>query len=147
MSSLNARRIGEHRLRRRGRRPLILRTVSEDASIDDADREMEPLPTPANQAETLARLEGVAFACRSGTVALEDLTLDLRRGEFLSFIGPSGCGKSTILRLLSGLGRPTRGEILWANHASRFRGGNVPGTFPVSVVFQDPTLLPAHQYR
>jgi NitT/TauT family transport system ATP-binding protein len=45
-------------------------------------------------------------------VALEDVSFDIQRGEFLSLIGPSGCGKSTLLRLVSGLVPPSGGQIL-----------------------------------
>ncbi len=44
--------------------------------------------------------------------ALEDITLDVRSGEFLALVGPSGCGKSTLLDLLGGLTLPTSGRIL-----------------------------------
>jgi NitT/TauT family transport system ATP-binding protein len=44
--------------------------------------------------------------------ALEDITLDVRPGEFLALVGPSGCGKSTLLDLLGGLAAPTSGRIL-----------------------------------
>ena len=44
--------------------------------------------------------------------ALEDITLDVRPGEFLALVGPSGCGKSTLLDLLGGLTAPTTGRIL-----------------------------------
>jgi NitT/TauT family transport system ATP-binding protein len=44
--------------------------------------------------------------------ALEDITLDVRLGEFLALVGPSGCGKSTLLDLLGGLTTPTSGRIL-----------------------------------
>jgi NitT/TauT family transport system ATP-binding protein len=45
-------------------------------------------------------------------IALEDITLDVRDGEFLALVGPSGCGKSTLLDLLGGLTAPTEGAIL-----------------------------------
>ena len=44
--------------------------------------------------------------------ALEDVTIDVRSGEFLALVGPSGCGKSTLLDLLGGLTPPTGGRIL-----------------------------------
>ena len=44
-------------------------------------------------------------------VALQDIDLAVRQGEFVCIVGPSGCGKSTLLRLLAGLERPSSGEI------------------------------------
>jgi NitT/TauT family transport system ATP-binding protein len=85
--------------------------------------------------EVLAHLDDVSFAYDSGTVALEMVSCDVRRGEFLSLVGPSGCGKSTILRLLSELSRPSSGSIEWAKPAAG-------DSHAVSVVFQDATLLP-----
>jgi NitT/TauT family transport system ATP-binding protein len=43
---------------------------------------------------------------------VEEISLDIRRGEFISIVGPSGCGKSTILLLVSGLIAPTAGTVL-----------------------------------
>jgi len=60
-----------------------------------------------------------AFAVRGGTrgagrrlIALENVTLDVRSGEFLTLVGPSGCGKSTLVDLLGGLATPDGGRIL-----------------------------------
>ncbi len=66
-------------------------------------------------------------------VALRDMQLVVRPGDFLSLLGPSGCGKSTALRLIAGLSQPTRGKILWP-------GGKRDGD--LGVVFQEPTLMP-----
>lgn len=44
-------------------------------------------------------------------IALEDINLTVRQGEFISLIGPSGCGKSTLLRLIADLITPTSGEV------------------------------------
>jgi ABC-type Fe3+/spermidine/putrescine transport system ATPase subunit len=47
----------------------------------------------------------------SGVLALKNINLEVREGEFLSILGPSGCGKSTMLRIIAGLEEPTSGSI------------------------------------
>jgi NitT/TauT family transport system ATP-binding protein len=49
---------------------------------------------------------------KGGVTALQDIELEVGRGEFISLIGPSGCGKSTLLRVIGDLVQPTSGEIL-----------------------------------
>ncbi|MBM2821386.1 MAG: transporter ATP-binding protein [Thermoleophilia bacterium] len=49
---------------------------------------------------------------KGGITALQDVDLDVERGEFISLIGPSGCGKSTLLRVIGDLVEPTIGEVL-----------------------------------
>jgi NitT/TauT family transport system ATP-binding protein/sulfonate transport system ATP-binding protein len=67
---------------------------------------------------------------------LENINLQVARGEFVALLGPSGCGKSTLLRLIAGLDPPTQGEILADNKAI---GAPDPSRI---LVFQDPTLFP-----
>jgi ABC-type Fe3+/spermidine/putrescine transport system ATPase subunit len=43
--------------------------------------------------------------------AVDEVSLDIRQGEFFSLLGPSGCGKTTLLRMLGGFETPTLGEI------------------------------------
>jgi NitT/TauT family transport system ATP-binding protein len=66
-----------------------------------------------------------------GRPALGPFSLALAEGEIVALVGPSGCGKSTALRLLAGLERPARGEVL-----------RTAGRGETSVVFQAPTLMP-----
>ena len=48
-----------------------------------------------------------------GVKAVDNISLEIREGEFLSLLGPSGCGKTTTLRLIAGLETPTSGEIFF----------------------------------
>jgi NitT/TauT family transport system ATP-binding protein len=89
--------------------------------------------------EAKLRLKGVSRSFqtpRGLLVALEDLHLEVREGEFLCLVGPSGCGKSTLLSLLAGLDRPTAGEI-WMDG----RPVEGPGTDRI-VIFQELGLFP-----
>src|SRR5687768_11995156 len=61
----------------------------------------------------LVSLRHVGKVFSNRTVALQDMSLDVAEGEFLSLLGPSGCGKSTALRIIAGLGEPTNGAIEW----------------------------------
>ncbi len=72
----------------------------------------------------------------SETVAIEDFTLDIKKGELISIIGPSGCGKTTILRMIAGLLQPTSGSITIEG-----RSCTEPGP-DRGMVFQDFALLP-----
>jgi spermidine/putrescine transport system ATP-binding protein len=71
--------------------------------------------------------------------AVDDLSLELRRGEFFTLLGPSGCGKTTTLRMIAGFERPTSGEI-------RIEGSDVaqlpPHKRPTNTVFQSYALFP-----
>jgi NitT/TauT family transport system ATP-binding protein len=70
----------------------------------------------------------------NGTVALEDLSMEVAEGEFLSLLGPSGCGKSTALRLIANLADVSAGSITWPS------GGSARSD--IGFVFQEPTLMP-----
>jgi len=62
--------------------------------------------------ENAIRLALRGIGCRFGKViAVDDVTLELRAGEFVSLLGPSGCGKTTTLRMIAGFVRPTSGTI------------------------------------
>ena len=70
------------------------------------------------------------------THALNNVSLTMESGEFVSLVGPSGCGKSTILRLVAGLIGPTTGKIT-------VDGKEITGPSPDrGMVFQKPTLFP-----
>ncbi len=68
--------------------------------------------------------------------AVEDISLQIREGEFVAIVGPSGCGKSTFMKLTTGLKMPSRGSITI---------GGQPVTGPLKITgmaFQAPSLLP-----
>ena len=70
------------------------------------------------------------------TFAVEDISLQVQRGEFIAIVGPSGCGKSTFMKLTTGLKKPSKGSI----HVD---GKPVNGPLKISgMAFQSPSLLP-----
>src|ERR1700733_2052270 len=87
----------------------------------------------------LIRIDGVGKVYQNGTVALADVDLDVRSGEFLSLLGPSGCGKTTLLRMIAGFEHPDFGDI-------EVGGTSVltvpPYKRPVNTVFQSYALFP-----
>jgi spermidine/putrescine transport system ATP-binding protein len=72
-------------------------------------------------------------------VAVKELSLEVRTGEFLSLLGPSGCGKTTTLRMIAGFEEPTSGEIFIGGRAVV---GIPPYRRPVNMVFQNYALFP-----
>lgn len=81
---------------------------------------------------TAIALNSISKRFDDGPSVLDDISLTIPSGGFLTLLGPSGCGKSTVLRLVAGLTQPTSGEIQFSEGAAANR----------SFVFQDPTLLP-----
>jgi len=69
-------------------------------------------------------------------VAIDALDLQIKEGEFVAIVGPSGCGKSTLLRIITGLQKPTSGEVLYRQ--KKLRGVNPHAT----IVFQAFALFP-----
>jgi NitT/TauT family transport system ATP-binding protein len=87
----------------------------------------------------IVSLKGISKTFSNGTVALSDMSLDIRPGEFVSLLGPSGCGKSTALRIIAGLGAASSGTVEWPT--SRYDAGGEPSR-EIGFVFQEPTLMP-----
>ena len=74
-----------------------------------------------------------------GYMAVKEFNLEVRRGEFVTFLGPSGCGKTTTLRMIAGFDIPTAGESL-------LNGKDItklpPDERPINTVFQRYALFP-----
>jgi len=86
------------------------------------------LNTNLNTSSSLS-FDDIGMIFPDGTEALQNISFDLSKGEFVTIVGPSGCGKSTLLKIASGLLEPTNGSV----EVDRERLG---------YVFQDATLLP-----
>ena len=77
----------------------------------------------------------------SSTVAIEDFSLEIEKGELISIVGPSGCGKTTLLRMIAGLLEPSSGSI-------SINGKECKGPGPDrGMVFQDYALFPWRSVR
>lgn len=98
--------------------------------------------------KALISLEGVdkVYKTKAGPLkVLKDINLSIGKGEFVAIVGPSGSGKSTMINMITGIDRPTNGEVYVAdqrltkmseNQVAKWRGKNV------GVVFQFFQLLP-----
>ncbi len=85
------------------------------------------------------RLRGLAKSYDGSTPAVENLDLDIARGEFVTFLGPSGSGKTTTLMMIAGFEEPTSGQI-------ELGGKDLTRTPPyqrnIGIVFQNYALFP-----
>jgi nitrate ABC transporter ATP-binding subunit len=104
-----------------------------------------PAPRPdapagaKSQAPVHVSVQGMTKAYetpKGSSIALRDINLEIRRGEFVSLIGHSGCGKSTLLNIIAGLTSATKGQVL-------IDGKPIQGPGPDrAMVFQNYSLLP-----
>ncbi len=75
-------------------------------------------------------------------LAIQDLNLEIKKGEWFSLLGPSGSGKTTVLRLIAGLEKPDSGEIIIGNKVVSGKQWVPPEKRKVGLVFQDYALFP-----
>ena len=83
----------------------------------------------------LIRMDRVRKKFGNSVLAVEDMTLTVNRGDFISLLGPSGCGKSTALRMIAGLLPLSAGTIRIAPPEEKVEQD-------LGFVFQEPTLMP-----
>ncbi|MDZ4367436.1 MAG: ABC transporter ATP-binding protein, partial [Afipia sp.] len=88
---------------------------------------------PLIQIKNVSKLYG-------GTVkAVDEVSLDVHRGEFFALLGPSGCGTTTLLRMLAGFEIPTAGQVIIDGHDM---AKVQPNKRPVNMVFQSYAVFP-----
>jgi NitT/TauT family transport system ATP-binding protein len=85
---------------------------------------------------TVVAIKGVSKQFQGGTVALQDIDLEIEQGEFISLIGPSGCGKSTLLRVIGDLVEPSTGTVTVNGKPAR----QARRDHDYGIVFQDAVL-------
>jgi spermidine/putrescine ABC transporter ATP-binding subunit len=91
-----------------------------------------------NEQDTMISLRAVSK--HFGAVkAVDEVTFDIRRGEFFSLLGPSGCGKTTLLRILAGFELPTSGEVYIDGQPM---SPVPPYARPTNMVFQNYAIFP-----
>lgn len=88
---------------------------------------------------TIIELRNVKKSYDGKTYVIGDFSLDIKEGEFVTFLGPSGCGKTTILRMIGGFDKPTEGEIFLDGKDIAPLPANER---PINTVFQKYALFP-----
>lgn len=98
------------------------------------------------EGDKFVEVEHLTVGYESGRPVLNDVSLEIARGEFVCILGPSGCGKSTLLNVLSGLMPPGQGRIKVGG--VDLYGGAAKGSHArLGFVFQDHRLLPWRTVR
>ncbi len=87
--------------------------------------------------EVIISLRNVSYTYPDGTVAINGVNIDIRRGEFLAIIGPNGSGKTTLLKLITGIIKPTRGSVkIFGKDSRELNISDI--AFKIGFVFQNP---------
>ena len=92
------------------------------------------------QDNTIIELKNISKSFDKETMVIDNLNLEIKKGEFVTLLGPSGCGKTTLLRMIGGFETPTTGQIL-------LNGADIsklpPDKRPINTVFQKYALFPS----
>ncbi|MEQ8441137.1 MAG: ABC transporter ATP-binding protein [Alphaproteobacteria bacterium] len=93
----------------------------------------------SDAAKPIIEIQSITKRFGSDVIAVDDVNLDIREGEFFALLGPSGCGKTTLLRMIAGFEVPSEGEVL-------IDGQNMedvpPNKRPINMVFQSYAVFP-----
>lgn len=113
-----------------------------DSEVTDKmayNKRQENMQMEKNVTGNIIELKGITKRYEDNFTAVEDFNLEVRKGEFVTFLGPSGCGKTTTLRMIAGFDIPTEGKIL-------LNGEDIsklpPNKRPINTVFQRYALFP-----
>ena len=115
-----------------------------ETQITDVKAEDAPVTTTVKEGDTLISIDHLRKVYRKDeveTVAIDDFSLDIKKGELISIVGPSGCGKTTLLRMIAGLLESTSGSILIEGQPCTKPGPER------GMVFQDFALFPWRSVR
>ena len=89
--------------------------------------------------DAIISIQSVTKSFGGLVTAVDEVSLDIREGDFFALLGPSGCGKTTLLRMLAGFETPTEGAI---RIAGQDMVGVPPNRRPVNMVFQSYAVFP-----
>ncbi|NTU84358.1 MAG: sugar ABC transporter ATP-binding protein [Chloroflexales bacterium] len=93
------------------------------------------------QAEELLRLEGISKSF-PGVRALDNVRLDVRKGEVHALLGENGAGKSTLMKILAGAYRRDAGEIFWEEQRVEIRSPKEAQDLGIGIIYQEFNLVP-----
>ena len=117
--------------------------VNMNANVNLREKASPPVVPIINnssaESEIVIKNLSIEFPDKKGgapVVALKNVSLDIKQGEFISMVGPSGCGKTTLLRTIADLQQPTSGSILVRGQSPR----EVRLQKKYGIVFQNPVL-------
>lgn len=101
-------------------------------------QEQDMLEMEKQSTEIMLKNIGMVYPSNDGkgVTALTDVSVDIKKGEFISLLGPSGCGKTTLLRIIADLITPTSGEVLIAGETPK--AARLKQRY--GIVFQSPVL-------
>ena len=118
-------------------------TAEQDHPMTAEQENLMALDTVAGEPSGI-ELVNVSKRFKGGVVAVKDVSLSVRPGEFVALVGPSGCGKSTVLRMIAGLEEVSAGRI---RIGDRDVTADLPQHRDVAMVFQSYALYPRMSVR